>query len=160
MRVLDVSAWVLAALLLIAALLTTGCLDPLPSGAGATQDGGHVSATSDGGRGDGGDDGGGDGGGGDGGTPTMSNTPPGTIDCYGAAACDPATAFCIKYYAGSQSAPGAIASGPACYEPSDTCANQGQAMDCGCIRNDAVLGPACAGGCVDNGNGTYVCFAQ
>ena len=57
-----------------------------------------------------------------------------------------------------------MVSGPACYEPSDTCANQGQNMDCGCIQNDSTLGPSCQGSCVTNnnpdGSTTFDCYAM
>src|SRR5579862_2286631 len=59
----------------------------------------------------------------------------GLTDCFGVAICDPTMQFCIKFYSGSQAAPGMLTNPPACFAPSDTCANQGQAMDCGCIQN-------------------------
>jgi hypothetical protein len=83
----------------------------------------------------------------------------GLLDCFGVAVCDPTMQFCIKYYDGSQAAPGNVSAGsPACYEPSDTCANMNQNMDCGCIQNDPILGMYCQGACVDNGDGTFGCF--
>lgn len=84
----------------------------------------------------------------------------GLTDCFGVAICDPAQQFCIKFFDGSQAAPGNMTAGPACFAPSDTCGNQGQNMDCGCIQNDPQLGMNCQGSCVDNGNGTYFCYAQ
>ena len=40
------------------------------------------------------------------------------------------------------------------------CADNGQQMDCGCIQNDNGLGLACQGSCVDNGDGTFDCYAK
>jgi len=85
----------------------------------------------------------------------------GLFNCYNVAICAPNQMFCIKYFDGSAAAPGKLVGGsPACYEPSDTCGNQGQNMDCGCIQNDGTLGPACQGSCVDNQDGTFTCYAQ
>jgi hypothetical protein len=85
----------------------------------------------------------------------------GLQNCFDVSVCDPTMEFCIKYFDGSQAAPGSVATGsPACYAPSDTCANQGQNMDCGCIQADPVIGVYCQGSCVDNGDGTFSCFAQ
>jgi hypothetical protein len=83
----------------------------------------------------------------------------GLVLCYGAAVCDPAMQFCLRYYAGPRSAPGMLVNGPSCFEPSDTCANLGQNMDCGCIQNDPNLQGGCAD-CLDHGDGTYDCFAR
>ncbi len=82
----------------------------------------------------------------------------GLTNCYGVALCDPTVHFCIRFFGGSQTAQGALAGGPACYQPSDTCANQGQQMDCGCIQADPSLGVNCQGSCVDNMNGSYDCY--
>lgn len=146
----------------IATLALTGCLGSAPD---ATDGGTMHQLTNDGGS--------------DGGAPTSDSGVPTPVDsgtignidfsnadltgltnCYGATACDPNQAFCIRFYAGSQAAPGSLAGGPACYEPSDTCANQGQNMDCGCIQNDPVLGVACQGSCLDHMDGTYDCYAM
>jgi len=108
----------------------------------------------------------------DGGVPTPVDSGPignldfagadltGLTNCFGATACDPTTSFCIRYNAGSQAAPGTLAGGPACYEPADTCANQGLNMDCSCIQADNNLGGACQGSCVDHMDGTYDCYAK
>jgi hypothetical protein len=84
----------------------------------------------------------------------------GLVNCYGVAICDPNLHFCIRYHDGSQGTPGNLTAGPACFDPSDTCANQGQPMNCSCIQADANLGTACQGSCVDNMNGTYDCYAK
>ena len=85
----------------------------------------------------------------------------GLFNCYNVAICEPNKMFCIKYFDGTAAVPGKLVGGsPACYEPSDTCGNQGQNMDCGCIQNDGTLGPSCQGSCVDNQDGTFSCFAQ
>jgi hypothetical protein len=84
----------------------------------------------------------------------------GLTNCFGVAVCDPNSSFCIRYNAGSQATPGALVGGPACYEPSDTCANQGLNMDCTCIQGDSNLGMACQGSCVDHMDGTYDCYAM
>jgi hypothetical protein len=84
----------------------------------------------------------------------------GLTNCFGATVCDPTSSFCIRYYNGSQATPGSLAGGPACYQPSDTCANQGLNMDCTCIQGDSNLGAACAGSCVDHMDGTYDCYAM
>lgn len=97
------------------------------------------------------------------GTPPPSPSPRdlgGLTDCFGVAVCDPAQQFCIKFFAGSAAAPGALSAGPACFVPSDTCTNQGQPMNCACIQADAQLGMSCQGSCADNGDGTYFCYAQ
>jgi hypothetical protein len=78
--------------------------------------------------------------------------------CYGVAICSPTTDFCIKYHSGSQGVPGSLVNSPACFTPSDTCANQGQQMNCGCIQADATLGPSCQGACIDNQDGTFDCY--
>jgi hypothetical protein len=83
----------------------------------------------------------------------------GLTNCYGMAVCDPTQMFCIRYYDGSQAAPGKLSFGPACYEPGTPCADNNQNMDCGCIQNDDNLGPLCQGSCVDNMNGTFDCYA-
>jgi len=83
----------------------------------------------------------------------------GLVDCYGVAVCDPTMDFCLRYFDGSQGAPGKLSSGPACFTPSDTCTNQGQPMDCNCILNDARLSMGCAN-CLDHGDGTFDCFAM
>jgi hypothetical protein len=93
-------------------------------------------------------------------SPTSGRDFGGLTDCFGVAICDPTMQFCIKFYSGSQAAPGALTNPPACFAPSDTCANQGQNMDCGCIQADPQLGPSCQGACVDNGDGTYSCYAS
>ncbi len=85
----------------------------------------------------------------------------GLVNCYGRAVCDPAMDFCISYNDGSEAAPGVTVFGsPACYTPDTPCADNGQAMDCGCIQNDAALGLGCQGSCIDNMDGTFVCYAQ
>ena len=85
----------------------------------------------------------------------------GLISCFGSSVCDPTMQFCIKYFDGSQAAPGNVVVGsPACYDPSDTCNNMGQNMDCGCIQNDPMLQLGCLGSCVDNGDGSFSCFAN
>lgn len=84
----------------------------------------------------------------------------GLFDCYGVAVCDPTMDFCIKYFNGSQANPGTLTQPPACFMPGATCASNGQNMDCGCIQNDCVLGPQCQGSCVDNGDGTFSCYAM
>jgi hypothetical protein len=99
------------------------------------------------------------------GSPDLGTTPAprdlgGLTDCFGVAVCDPTMQFCIKFFTGSQSAPGALSNAPACFVPSDTCSDQGQPMDCNCIQNDPQLGLSCQGSCVDNGDGTYACYAQ
>jgi hypothetical protein len=83
----------------------------------------------------------------------------GLLDCYGVAICNPSMDFCIKYHAGSQAAPGALVNSPACFSPSDTCANQGQTMGCNCIQADANLGPHCQT-CVAGTNGAFDCYGQ
>jgi hypothetical protein len=147
----------------IATLALTGCLGSAPD---ATDGGGTMHQLTN----DGGSDGGSsatDSGvptpidSGTGGTIDFSNADlTGLTNCYGVTACDPNEAFCIRFYAGSQTTPGSLAGGPACYEPSDTCANQGQNMDCGCIQADPILGVACQGSCVDHMDGTYDCYAM
>jgi hypothetical protein len=117
---------------------------------------------------DGGAGGGGDGGaqatadlaGGGGGIDLATLDLAGLTNCYGVAICDPNSSFCLRYNDGSQAAPGNVTSGPACFQPSDTCANQGQPMNCSCIQADANLGTACQGSCVDHGDGTYDCFKK
>lgn len=84
----------------------------------------------------------------------------GLTNCFGAAICNPGTSFCLRFHDGSQAQPGNLTGGPACFEPADTCANQGQPMNCSCIQNDANLGVACQGSCVDHGDGTYDCYKQ
>jgi hypothetical protein len=84
----------------------------------------------------------------------------GFTNCYGVAICDPGAAFCIRFWDGSQAAKGNLVGGPACYEPTDTCANQGQPMNCSCIQADTNLGVACMGSCVDHQDGTYDCYKQ
>jgi hypothetical protein len=84
----------------------------------------------------------------------------GLTNCYGATVCDPAQQFCVRYHDGSQGAPGALYAGPACFVPNTDCATLGQNMDCGCIQADDSLGAKCQGGCVDNQNGTFDCYAQ
>jgi hypothetical protein len=147
-------------------VLMAGCLgggggDAPDGGAvelGASDDSGGVTPSND------------DGGGGPP-TPLDSGMAPGMSDlaaldlagltnCYGVAICDPGSSFCIRYFAGSQATPGNAAGGPACYQPSDTCANQGQPMNCSCIQADSNLGPSCQGSCVDHNDGTYDCYAK
>jgi hypothetical protein len=84
----------------------------------------------------------------------------GLVNCFGVATCDPQAMFCIRYFKGSQASPGMMSAAPACYAPSDTCQDQGQPMNCGCIQVDATLGLGCEGSCLDRGDGTYDCFAQ
>jgi hypothetical protein len=85
----------------------------------------------------------------------------GLVNCLNRAVCDPTMQFCITYNDGSQATPGKTVIGsPACYAPDTPCADNGQNMDCGCIQNDGTLGNGCQGSCVDNGDGTYVCYAQ
>lgn len=84
----------------------------------------------------------------------------GLVNCYGVAVCDPSLHFCIQFFSGSQAAPGAPVSSAACYQPTDTCANQGQPMTCACIQADPSLGTGCQGSCLDHGDGTYFCYAQ
>jgi hypothetical protein len=84
----------------------------------------------------------------------------GMINCHGVAICDPAIHFCIIFHSGSQATPGSVSGGPACFEPSDACANQGQQMNCGCIQADNTLGTNCQGSCVDHMDGTYDCYAM
>lgn len=85
----------------------------------------------------------------------------GLQNCFDVSVCDPTMEFCIKYYDGSQATPGnPVVGSPACYPPSDTCANMGQNMDCGCIQNDPMLGIYCQGSCADNGDGSFSCYAQ
>ena len=84
----------------------------------------------------------------------------GLFNCYGVAVCDPNAEFCIKYFDGTKAVPGNLVNSPACFQPSDTCGNQGQNMDCGCIQNDASLGTNCQGDCVDNADGTFNCYAK
>jgi hypothetical protein len=84
----------------------------------------------------------------------------GLVNCLNRAICDPTMMFCITYNDGSQATPGKTVFGsPACYAPDTPCVDNGQMMDCGCIQNDATLGMGCQGSCVDNGDGTYVCYA-
>jgi len=69
--------------------------------------------------------------------------------------------FCITYNDGSAATPGkSVFGSPACYAPDVDCADNGQNMDCGCIQNDDTLGVGCEGSCVDNGDGTFVCYAN
>jgi hypothetical protein len=83
----------------------------------------------------------------------------GLVNCYNRAVCDPTTDFCITYNDGSQAMPGkTVLFSPACFAPDTPCADNGQQMDCNCIQNDGTLGLACQGSCVDNGDGTYVCY--
>jgi hypothetical protein len=144
----------------ISAALLAGCLGSSPDDGGLGQDLGADAA--------------GDGSGAhsDGGLPTpvdsglignldFSNADlTGLTNCYGATVCDPTSSFCIRFYNGSAAAPGTLGGGPACYEPSDTCGNQGQNMDCGCIQADPILGAECQGSCVDHMDGTYDCYAM
>ncbi len=147
----------------LASLLLGGCLGgmPSPDPAGHTDHPPQAALTTMAARG--GDPVPDPGDGADGGTVTAPSSTPdlgGLIDCYGVAACDPNMMFCIKFYPGSQSSPGTPTTAPACYAPDGaSCADQGENMDCGCIQNDDILGPSCQT-CVDNGDGTYSCFAQ
>ena len=85
----------------------------------------------------------------------------GLVNCYNVAICDPNMDFCIRYDDGSQAAPGkAVFSSPACFTPGTPCADNMQPMDCNCIQNDDTLGLNCQGSCVDNGDGTFVCYAN
>jgi hypothetical protein len=81
----------------------------------------------------------------------------GLIDCYGKAYCDQATMFCLRFIGGSPGKPQPEKVGPSCYAPQDACPNG--TLDCNCIQQDAVLGPACAE-CFDNKDGTFTCYAQ
>jgi hypothetical protein len=151
----------------VAMLIVAACGDSAQSGADLS-----MSAMNDAGGG-GADEDGGPGSGVDGGMQSMADLAGGggSIDlasldlagltnCYGVAICDPNAAFCIRFHDGSQAAPGNVTSGPACFEPSDTCANQGQPMNCSCIQADSNLGVTCQGSCVDHGDGTYDCYKQ
>jgi hypothetical protein len=83
----------------------------------------------------------------------------GLVNCYNVAICDPNMDFCIRYDDGSQAVPGkAVFGSPACFTPAVPCADNMQPMDCNCIQNDDALGMNCQGSCVDNGNGTFVCY--
>lgn len=84
----------------------------------------------------------------------------GLFNCKGVAICNPTMDFCLTYYDGSQAVPGKTVNSPACFAPTDTCTNQGQNMDCGCIQNDDSLGVNCQGSCVDNLDGTFTCYAK
>jgi hypothetical protein len=84
----------------------------------------------------------------------------GLVDCFNVAVCDPTLTFCIRYHSGSAADPGTLSTAPACFEPGQACADNGQNMDCGCIQNDPNLGPQCQGSCVDNMDGTYECYAK
>ncbi len=79
----------------------------------------------------------------------------GLVNCFGATVCDPNTTFCIREHSGSAANPGTTQT-PACYEPVDC---MGANMNCDCITQDPVIGPACVN-CVDNMDGTYDCYAQ
>jgi hypothetical protein len=80
----------------------------------------------------------------------------GFVNCFGAAVCDPATSFCMRYHSGSQASPGNLVAGPACFEPADC---MGTTMNCTCIMQDANLGGACPV-CVDHMDGTYDCYTS
>jgi hypothetical protein len=85
----------------------------------------------------------------------------GLVNCYNVAICDPNMDFCIRYDNGSQAAPGkSVFNSPACFTPAMPCADAMQPMDCNCIQNDDALGMNCQGSCVDNGDGTFVCYAN
>jgi hypothetical protein len=84
----------------------------------------------------------------------------GLTNCFGVTVCDPTSQFCIRYNSGSQANPGTLSTPAACFEPTDSCANQGQPMNCGCIQADTALGANCQGSCADHGDGTYDCYKQ
>ncbi len=85
----------------------------------------------------------------------------GLVNCHNVAICDPTTMFCITYNDGSQDTPGKTVLGsPACYQPDTPCGDNGLPMNCDCIQNDCTLGNGCQGSCVDNGDGTFVCYAK
>ncbi len=84
----------------------------------------------------------------------------GLVNCDNKSFCDPTMDFCIRFHDGSQGTPGNLTAGPACFKPTDDCATQGQAMDCGCIQGDPTLGVSCQGSCVDRGGGIFDCYAQ
>jgi hypothetical protein len=81
----------------------------------------------------------------------------GLVSCYGKTYCDVASMFCLRFIDGSPGKPGPEKVAPSCYTPQDPCPNG--TLDCNCIQQDAVLGPACAE-CFDNKDGTITCYAQ
>jgi hypothetical protein len=80
----------------------------------------------------------------------------GLLDCAGRAICDPSNQMCIRFLAGSPTAPGAATVLPSCYEP-EPCPNG--TLDCACIQNDPGLAPRCLG-CVAGADGSFSCFAS
>ncbi|HEX8950684.1 MAG TPA: hypothetical protein VF945_02510, partial [Polyangia bacterium] len=52
----------------------------------------------------------------------------GFVNCFGAAVCDPASSFCIRFSSGSAATPGTTQT-PACYAPVDC---MGANMNCDC----------------------------
>jgi hypothetical protein len=81
----------------------------------------------------------------------------GLINCYGKAYCDATTMFCLRFFGGTPGQPQPEKVAPSCYSPNDACPNG--TLDCNCIQQDAVLGPACAE-CFANPDGTFTCYAK